>query len=160
MVRIDLSKLPKDTKVIDLSKGIDNGGRFSNYAIKDQEVLIQERFRLTQYKFIGRDLISVDTEERSMDDILALEQIWDNVFDKIRNREFPEEQAAEALRVIRHIDCSQDCLSKRMVSLLWIIPIFLSWNKERCIENGASEEVYTKFSDQVTELIVDKLGVP
>ena len=41
VVRIDLNKLPSNVKVSDISNGIPNGGRFSNYAVKDLEVLLQ-----------------------------------------------------------------------------------------------------------------------
>ncbi len=41
VVAIDLSKV--NTQVVDLSGGIPGGGRFSNYAKKDQEVLIKDR---------------------------------------------------------------------------------------------------------------------
>jgi hypothetical protein len=39
-VRIDLSKVPSN--VSDVSRGFPNGGRMSNWAIRDQEVLIQD----------------------------------------------------------------------------------------------------------------------
>jgi RHS repeat-associated protein len=41
VVEIDLNKV--DTEVSDVSKGFPRGGRFSNYAKKDQEVLIKDR---------------------------------------------------------------------------------------------------------------------
>ena len=40
VIEIDLNKVK--SKIVDLALGIPNGGRFSNYAKKDQEVLIQQ----------------------------------------------------------------------------------------------------------------------
>lgn len=41
IVRIDLTKV--DTQVLDISRGFPNGGRMSNWAIRDQEILIRDR---------------------------------------------------------------------------------------------------------------------
>jgi RHS repeat-associated protein len=50
VVEIDLNKV--DSESVDLSKGIQNGGRFSNYAKKDQEVLIKNTIPNSAVKII------------------------------------------------------------------------------------------------------------
>jgi hypothetical protein len=47
-----------------------------------------------------------------------------------------------------------------MLSLVWYIPSFLEWQKERVLEHGGDEVLYEKFITDVQNSMEISLGVP
>ena len=51
-------------------------------------------------------------------------------------------------------------LPRHVVSLLWFIPIFMTWNFDRCVKHGCDPDMYEYFATQYDNEIMRLLGVP
>jgi hypothetical protein len=79
----------------------------------------------------------------------------------LRRGEFDEAGFSRLIGTLEHIDL-QDSTSvdRRVVSLLWYIPIFMGWQIERVQESGVSVEDFDKAINQVQNLLEGILGIP
>jgi hypothetical protein len=97
--------------------------------------------------------------------IEILEAAWsepDGVLFRLRQGN-PDREGMEKLhRQLRQIEVvgQADCLPRRLVSLLWYLPLFIGWQKERAIKNGANSDDIDKFATKFTNELERILGVP
>jgi|SRR5712671_2880040 len=63
------------------------------------------------------------------------------------------------LKAIR-LPAESKVMDRHLVSLLWYIPLFLSWQRDRIIENGGDAASFEKVSNEVQTLVEEILGVP
>jgi hypothetical protein len=77
----------------------------------------------------------------------------EGLFDSQRGDEF-----VEKLQRIRLQD--GDRIDRRLVSLLWYIPTFLRWQKERISESGGDTIAFERLSNRVQTVVEGILGVP
>jgi hypothetical protein len=95
--------------------------------------------------------------------IERLDVEWDTngFFDLIRNGFYDAEQAQSILSTLRAIRIGQDeCVPKRLVSMLWYLPSFLVWQTERVAEAGGDRVSYERFISDVYNTLEDVLSTP
>ena len=96
--------------------------------------------------------------------IRKLESHWDEdgFLHRIRRGDFDSDEASSFLDLLRCIDIAEDeLIPKRLLSLLWMLPLFLEWQKERIAEVDASKaDAYDKVTTQVENVLIEVLGVP
>jgi hypothetical protein len=51
-------------------------------------------------------------------------------------------------------------LDRRFVALLWYIPLFMTWQRERVAEAGVDPHEYDRATNEVGSLVEGILGVP
>lgn len=96
--------------------------------------------------------------------IQALEIEWsqpDGFLGKVRGGIFDRQQEVNFIATLQKIKLPDgEMISKRLVALLWYIPVFLRWQTERVIEVGGDAIAYEHFTNQVQAAIEDILGIP
>jgi hypothetical protein len=95
--------------------------------------------------------------------IERLEAEWgsDGFLGQLRLGKFTSEGAARFLLLLREIDIDEQvAVPKRALSLLWYLPSFLAWQRERVEEKGGDMNVYAHFLTDVLNTLEDVLGVP
>lgn len=95
--------------------------------------------------------------------ITSLENAWaENGFLwKVRQGDFNDHEGEVFIKLLLSIKLNPDePLNRRFVSLIWYLPLFLSWQTERVIENGGNRLLYETFTNKVSGIIEDILGVP
>jgi hypothetical protein len=92
-----------------------------------------------------------------------LETEWDldGFFYFIRQGKFDPGLANNILDTLNSIDFGdKELIPRKLVSLLWYMPIFLSWQVERVREKGGDGAAYERFSTEVTNVLEKVLGTP
>jgi len=95
--------------------------------------------------------------------LTSLENAWaENGFLwKVREGNFDDQQGEEFINFLRNIEIrTEQMLSRRFVSLIWYVPLFLTWQTERVIEMGGDRALYEQFNNRVLEVVENILGVP
>lgn len=96
--------------------------------------------------------------------IETLEEEWspdEGFFWRLRNGEFHQERFEATLRKLSEISTEGESdVSRRLVSLLWYIPTFMTWQKERIEKHHQDVDAYAKSITAVTNEIERILGVP
>jgi hypothetical protein len=96
--------------------------------------------------------------------IAELEAEWSpeaGFFWRIRQGRFDTSDYRRALATVSAIRISEDAeLPRRLVSLLWYAPIFMSWQEERVRERGGDMVAYGKAVSAMNNEIERLLGVP
>ena len=94
----------------------------------------------------------------------ALEMEWskDSGFlGLLRGGEFSDEGLERLLGLLNKINISeQETVNRRLVSLLWYIPIFMGWQRERLEENGMDVSKLDVAITEITNRLEYVLGVP
>ena len=97
-------------------------------------------------------------------EIEALEFEWcpeDGFFWRIRQGHFSESEFQRALKTVLAISTAENAdVPRRIVSLLWYVPIFMHWQVERVQENNGDVAAYAKAITTMTNEIERLLGVP
>lgn len=97
-------------------------------------------------------------------DIEQLESEWaedDGFFWRIRQGQFVHDDFVRALAKVSKIASTEDAeIPKRLVSLLWYIPIFMHWQTERVQENGGNVTEFFQAATAMTNEVERVLGVP
>jgi hypothetical protein len=96
--------------------------------------------------------------------VAALEREWeldDGFFGQLRQGRFDIERLNRLIRVLDAIDLEDDfTVDRRLVSLLWYVPPFMEWQKERIGEAGGDLVEFEKAINQVLTSIERILGIP
>lgn len=96
--------------------------------------------------------------------IQLLEAEWsksDGFLGLAREGQFDPKDGDKFTEKLKAIKLSDDnILDRRFVSLLWYIPLFLSWQRERVAENGGDVVSFEKIKNEVQAIVEDILGVP
>lgn len=97
-------------------------------------------------------------------EIKSLEQEWsqeNGFFWKIRQGQFSSGQFDALLGRIAKIAIDENAeLPRRLVSLLWYAPTFMSWQTERVNENSGDTVMYQQAIDLMTNEIERLLWTP
>jgi hypothetical protein len=109
----------------------------------------------------------VSTGEKTMSyesAIGELESEWSaegGFFWRIRQGQFVAEDFKRALKKVSAISIPEEAeLPRRLVSLLWYVPVFMHWQAERVKESRGDVAGYTKAVTSMTNEIERLLGVP
>lgn len=93
-----------------------------------------------------------------------LESCWEwetGFFGLLRRGLWDENSLMHVIHVLESIRLTEPHLfSKRIVSLLWYMPLFMVWQEEQLQENGIDPARYQAITNQIQELIESILGVP
>lgn len=96
--------------------------------------------------------------------ISQLENEWDlenGFLGGIRQGVYKQQEYERLVILLEGIDLSTGRkLDRRLVSLIWYMPLFLEWQKEKFIEN---EEIYSKLNiaaSKIENIIENILGIP
>ena len=96
--------------------------------------------------------------------IQNLEMHWDSggFLDAVRRGKFVPGDAAAFLGLVGGISIAEEqSVPKRLLSLLWYLPSFLEWQKERVTEVSPEQaETYERFVTQVHNTLEQVLGIP
>lgn len=95
--------------------------------------------------------------------IIRLEQEWDldnGFFGLLRQGHFSDPGFNRLLGVLVDIQNSQVQINKRLVSLLWYIPIFMIWQNKRLNLNNCDTQLYDEKINLVIEKLEIILGIP
>lgn len=80
---------------------------------------------------------------------------------KLRQGRFIEEECRSFLDKLASLTCADDeCIPRRLVSLLWYIPLFMEWQTERVLECGSNQFDYSKAVTSIRNEVERILGVP
>lgn len=93
----------------------------------------------------------------------SIEASWgcDGLFGRIREGIFNSDLANLFLTTIKELDFENDeLLPKRLISMLWYLPIFLEWQRERVRVNSDNIEEYEAFVTNIQNALEDILGIP
>lgn len=92
-----------------------------------------------------------------------LELEWEDAgfFGQLRSGSFDEARGASVLAAIAACGLrSATHLERRLVSLLWYLPLFAEWQTERVQERGGAPVAYRRFVADLTTVLEEELGVP
>jgi len=74
---------------------------------------------------------------------------------------FDHQRGAAFLTMLEGINLSEDAtIDRRLVALLWYIPNFLRWQKERVAEKGSDTVAFEQLTNRVQRIVEEVLGVP
>jgi hypothetical protein len=92
-----------------------------------------------------------------------LENEWgsEGFLGKLRRGEFSPVAADAFLNLLQKSKLQEEAVyPRRLVSLLWYLPSFLDWQKERVVKMGGSLRDYEYFITAVHNQLENILGVP
>lgn len=96
--------------------------------------------------------------------ILNLEQEWekpDGFLGRLRIGTFDHDGLERLMQLLQSIDVNDTTtFDRRFVSLLWYIPLFMSWQRERVHEQGGSVKDLNRAINRIQEQLERILGVP
>jgi hypothetical protein len=96
--------------------------------------------------------------------VSSLEREWDfdtGFFGLLRRGEFDPESFNRLVETLGSTGFDDDKLiNRRAVSLLWYMPLFMSWQRERVQENGGDLAEFDNATTLVQNLVEGILGVP
>lgn len=79
----------------------------------------------------------------------------------LREGRFSDDGLSRLLNLLDEIKPSEsEFIERRLVELLWYMPIFMGWQKERLQENGISPEKLSSAITEVENRLEIALGVP
>jgi hypothetical protein len=97
-------------------------------------------------------------------EIESLESEWfpeDGFFWEIRQGRFNPDAFDRALAKIRMISIEENsAVPRRVVSLLWYIPLFMQWQADRVRESKGDVAAYARATTMMANEIERLLGVP
>ena len=102
--------------------------------------------------------------KEQQDWIKVLEAVWaepDGFLYKVRQGKYDPNEGQAFLATLSEIRLPEDePVERRLVSLLWYIPSFLGWQKQRIAKKGGDVADYEQITTQAMNIIEKKLGVP
>ncbi|HTV42881.1 MAG TPA: hypothetical protein VMF08_20110 [Candidatus Sulfotelmatobacter sp.] len=97
--------------------------------------------------------------------ITLIEAEWDldnGFFGKLRQGQFDWECYLRCRDILDRIRCEAgqgENISRRLVSLVWYIPLFMGWQTER-VKGSVDDQEYQKAANEFQTKIQEILGVP
>ncbi len=97
--------------------------------------------------------------------IALIEAEWDldnGFLGRLRQGQFDRacySRCSQALERIQREVRNGDSMSRRLVSLLWYIPLFMSWQAER-VKGSIDAQEYQRIANQIEGKLEEILGVP
>jgi hypothetical protein len=97
--------------------------------------------------------------------IRMLESEWskpDGFLGRAREGLFDERQGVGFVAKLEDIKphAADTSIDRRLVALLWYIPLFLPWQTERIAKSRGNVVAFEQLTDRVQEIVEDILGVP
>lgn len=80
---------------------------------------------------------------------------------RLRRGIFDEAAMGNLFKLLETIDLGDAVeIDRRLVSLIWYIPLFMSWQHERVQKNGGSLEALKRAEETAHSIITRILGIP
>lgn len=96
--------------------------------------------------------------------IEILEEAWTldtGVFWRLRQGIYSDEEMERVLNELRDVAVETgSSLPRRLVEVLWYVPLFMTWQRERVRELGGDVESYSRSVEAMTSEAERLLGVP
>ena len=96
--------------------------------------------------------------------IIGLTGEWEHdngYFGKLREGVHDKEGLSRVLLLIEKIDFKEEeCIPLKLVSVLWYIPLFMQWQRDRVYETGDNLHDYDCACNKLQSMIELVLGVP
>jgi hypothetical protein len=95
--------------------------------------------------------------------IRVLEREWDldsGFLGRLRQGEFDATTFEHFEELLGRLPTKGDMLDARLVALTWYVPLFMTWQRERCLANGSDVAAFDKAVNRATCLVEEALGVP
>lgn len=97
--------------------------------------------------------------------INKLEEAWSEkgALGLLRRGKFDKESCEGFLKFLDALEFEHsNCINRRTVALMWYIPTFLEWQKERVLKVSGLEiaQDYTRYANQMMAVLETKLGTP
>jgi hypothetical protein len=96
--------------------------------------------------------------------IRALEAEWskpEGFLGKTREGVFDQRKGVDFVAVLERIKLPMESnIDRRLVALLWYIPTFLHWQKERVAEKGGNIVAFDQLTNHVQGIVEAILGIP
>jgi hypothetical protein len=96
--------------------------------------------------------------------INRLDDEWDQddgFLGRLRAGLFDREGYERFLGLVRSIETKGDVFDRRLVELLWFVPLFMEWQTERLERtSGMSRDEFRTYKNEVVDLFFKVLGVP
>ena len=92
-----------------------------------------------------------------------IETSWDigGLFNNIRDGKFDSLQANKFIDVISNLHFDEnDKIPRRLISMLWYVPIFLEWQRERIKLKVNNITEYEAFVSNIQNALEEILGIP
>jgi hypothetical protein len=106
-------------------------------------------------------------DEESMNLKLAIDLLnkeWEKphgFFGALREGNFDAAKAEQMGNLLESIKLDDSLvIDRRFVSLVWYIPLFMSWQTERVAERGGDTKALEKATNRIQGIIEGLLGVP
>jgi hypothetical protein len=98
-------------------------------------------------------------------EIQSLEALWQpgggGFFSEVREGRFDRAAYRRALDTLGAIRLPEGAaLPRRLVSLVWFIPLFMGWNRPRVIEAGGDAAAYDEAATAHEDAVERLLGMP
>jgi hypothetical protein len=100
---------------------------------------------------------------RPTEAIPLLEEFWDldGYFFKLRHGDYEAGGAERLQALLTSIEVSDETdLPRRLVSLTWMIPMFMEWQVERVREKSGDTEALKRDIDRLRNTLNEFLGFP
>ena len=112
----------------------------------------------------GRRRHRIETFADYRDAIAELESFWepdDGVFWRLRHGQFVEADVMAFVQYLDGLEVPEDAiLPRRLVSLLWYVPLVMQWQADRVLEAGGDRVAHSRTITAVTNELERLLGVP
>jgi hypothetical protein len=92
-----------------------------------------------------------------------LDLTWDmdeGFFGKLREGSFDRELHQKFILILRSITFEEnELIPRRVISLLWYIPLFMDWQRER-VEKSIAQPEYDNIKTEIENELTRILGIP
>jgi len=93
-----------------------------------------------------------------------LESCWEwetGFFAKLRRLQWDAEALERVLKVLSAIETNDSTsIPRRIVSMLWYMPMVMSWQSEQVVKSGIETAIYESAFNRIQEQIERILGIP
>lgn len=97
------------------------------------------------------------------DAVDQLEAEWDlelGFLGNLRQGKFDPVGYDRFVTMLSSVEELGETVDRRFVALTWYIPLFMQWQKERCVEHGHSDQDFDRAVNRVTGILERVLGTP
>ncbi len=95
--------------------------------------------------------------------IRALEALWnvpDGFFFRLKQGEYNPSDVRDVLETLRSINLGDAPIPRRLVSLIWFMPLFMTWQIPRVLEAGGDAKSLEHSITEVENELEVLLGLP
>ena len=95
--------------------------------------------------------------------IAKLERLWDldtGFLGRLRQGLFNEDDVDYVIELLDSLNNADQVIEKRLVSLIWYIPMYMEWQTERVKDAGGDAVKYERAKNRIQGAVQHCLGLP